>query len=467
MASAAALGAAGLLAVPGLAQAQTLTVWATDQLAQPLVAELWNKLKADFEAANPGVTVEYMPPTGTISNGAVQAAIQSNAGPDVLLTNSGIGRVSTVVNAKLIQPLTAHYSDMGWKDKIFPWLYDILSSQFGGEIYEVPDGIDAIGLWYHKDMFAEHGWSIGGSWADFEALLQKIKDAGLEPLAVGPRNGANGGHLMGNFLQAAAGSTVMGEVVSGKKAWTDPEPLLGAERVVDFARKGFISPQMAGLDQEGAMRMWINERAAIFFGGPWFIGNARAGEYPLDNMGFATIPSDIEGESKPTGGIGWSWMIPTSSKQPELAAKWIDFILSDEVMRYRAEHPTGNQISPREMPDIKPVVPVMVDVFAAAAKGVGYNPSVYGPGSAPNPCSGGAGGRAGGGARAADGRPQRRAKGPAPWGAAGGGPPPPPPPLEGGGPPPVRSAPSRQALDSSPPPSWGRPGGGRLSQREP
>ena len=38
---------------------------------------------------------------------------------------------------------------------------------------------------------------------------------------------------MGNFLQAAAGSTVMGEVVTGKKAWTDPEPLLGAERVTE------------------------------------------------------------------------------------------------------------------------------------------------------------------------------------------------------------------------------------------
>jgi len=382
MASAVALAAAGLLAVPTLAQAQTLTVWATDQLADPLVAEVWNRLKADFEAANPGVTVEYMPPTGTISNGAVQAAIQSDAGPDVLLTNSGIGRVTTVVNAKLIAPLTAHYSDMGWKDKIFPWLYEILGSQFGGEIYEVPDGIDAIGLWYHKDLFAENGWTIGGSWADFEALLQKIKDKGLEPLAVGPRNNANGGHLMGNFLQAAAGSTVMGEVAMAKKPWTDVEPLLGAQRVADFAKKGYVSAQMAGLDLEAATRLWTNKRAAIFFGGPWFIGNARKNEYPIDKMGFATIPSDLAGESKPTGGIGWSWMIPVSSKQPELAAKWIDYILSDEVMRFRAEHKTGTQISPRAMPDLNPAVPVMAEVFAAAANGVGFNPSVYMPGAA-------------------------------------------------------------------------------------
>lgn len=378
----ATLIATGIIAPITAVQAQTLVVWATDQLADPLVAEVWNKLKADFEAANPGVTVEYMPPTGTISNGAVQAAIQSDAGPDVLLTNSGIGRVTTVVDAKLIQPLTAQYTEPGWKDKIFPWLYDILASQFGGEIYEVPDGIDAIGLWYHKDLFAENGWTIGGTWADFEATLQKIKEKGLEPLAVGPRNNANGGHLMGNFLQSAAGRDAMGAVVTGKTPWTDPAPLLGAQRVVDFVKKGLLSPEMTALDLEAATRLWTNKRAAIFFGGPWFINNARGNEYDIDNMGFATIPTDLEGQSMPTGGIGWSWMVPTSSKQPDLAMKWIDYILSDEVMRFRAEHPTGTQISPRELEGIKPVVPVMAEIFAAAANGVGYNPSVYMPGSA-------------------------------------------------------------------------------------
>jgi raffinose/stachyose/melibiose transport system substrate-binding protein len=371
-----------LPAATALAQSETLTVWATDQLADPLVAEPWNKLKADFEAANPGVTVEYMPPTGTISNGAVQAAIQSDAGPDVLLTNSGIGRVTTVVNAKLVQPLTAHYADMGWKDKIFPWLYDILAGQFGGEIYEVPDGIDVIGIWYHKDLFAENGWTIGGTWADFVETLKKIKAKGLEPIAVGPRNNANGGHLMGNFLQAAAGRAAMGDVVGGNKPWTDAEPLLGAQRIVELAQQGLLSPQMTGLDLEAAARIWTNKRAAIFFGGPWFIGNARSNEYDLANMGFATIPSDIAGESLPTGGIGWSWMVPTSSKHPDLAIKWIDFILSDDVMRLCAEHPTGTQISPREIGDFKPAVPVMAEIAAAAAAGVGYNPSVYMPGAA-------------------------------------------------------------------------------------
>mgnify|MGYP006185283423 CR=1 FL=1 len=74
LASAAALMAAGLATG---AAAQTLVMWGPEQITEPLIAELWNGLKAEFEAANPGVTVEFMPPTGTISNGAVQAAMEA------------------------------------------------------------------------------------------------------------------------------------------------------------------------------------------------------------------------------------------------------------------------------------------------------------------------------------------------------------------------------------------------------
>jgi raffinose/stachyose/melibiose transport system substrate-binding protein len=369
-------------AVPAAAHAQNLVVWGSDLQADPLVNELWQEIKTRFEAANPGVTIQYMPPTGNISDGAVQAAIQSDAGPDVLLTNSGIGRVTIVANAKLVQPLTAEYEELGWKDKIYPWLYEQLSTQFDGEIYEVPDGVDAIGLWYHRDLFEENGWSLDGGWADFTATLDAVKAAGVEPIAVGIRNCCNGGHLIGNYLQAAAGSQMMGQVVSGDVAWTDPAVVAGARNLVDSVKAGHINPQMTSLDQDAAIRLWANKRAAIFFGGPWLINNVRQLDYDLSNLGYATIPSDLEDGSKPTGGVGWSWMVPVSSKQPELAMKWIDFMLSEEIMMLRAEHETGSQLMARDLPEVEPVVPVMAEVFAAAAEGVGYNPSVYIPGSA-------------------------------------------------------------------------------------
>ena len=378
MASAlAALAVAGALGATA-AQAQTLVMWGPEQITEPLVAELWNGIKADFEAANPGVTVEFMPPTGNISDGAVQAAIQSNAGPDVMLTNSGIARVTTVVNAALVAPLTAAYTERGWDKQIYPWLYEELKSQRGGEIYEVPDGLDALGIWYHKDMFAENRWTIPATYADFLTLMGQMKEKGINPIAIGPRTAGSAGHLFGNILQVSSGTPVVGEAIDGALPWTDPSIALGAVRLRELVELGYIDKEMAALDLDGAARLWFNKRAAMFVAGPWFTANARNAGYDLANAGFAAMPSDI-GASMPTGGIGWSWMIPANSKQPELAMKWIDFILSDDVMKRRAENPASTMLYPRAIKDYNPPTQILAEIFSTAAGGVGYNPSVYLP----------------------------------------------------------------------------------------
>lgn len=379
MASAlAALAATGALGAVTAAQAQTLVMWGPEQITEPLVAELWNGIRADFEAANPGVTVEFMPPTGNISDGAVQAAIQSNAGPDVMLTNSGVARVSTVVDAALVAPLTAAYAERGWDQQIYPWLYEELKSQRGGEIYEVPDGLDALGIWYHKDMFAENQWAIPATYADFLTLMGQIKEKGINPIAIGPRTAGSAGHLFGNILQASSGTPVVGEALDGKLAWTDPSIALGAVRLRELVDAGFIDKEMAALDLDGAARLWFNKRAAMFVAGPWFTANARNAGYDLANAGFAAMPSDI-GAAMPTGGVGWSWMVPANSKQPELAMKWIDFILSEDVMKRRAENPASTMLYPRAIKDYNPPTQILAEIFSTAAGGVGYNPSVYLP----------------------------------------------------------------------------------------
>ncbi|WP_342363858.1 ABC transporter substrate-binding protein [Terrarubrum flagellatum] len=375
-------GTIGFCLASGGAQAQTLKIWGPEQLTDPLVAQLWNELKADFEKLNPGVTVTFTPPTGTINTGAVQAAIQSNAGPDLVLTNSGIGRVQIVAKAKLVQPLTGYYESRGWKNQLYPWLYAELKKQFGGEIYEIPDGLDVIGMFYHKDMFEEKGWKIPATYQDFLKLLEDIKKSGVQPITVGPRNNANGGHLFGNLLQISAGKEMVGKALNNEAAWTDPALLKGAERLRELVDRGFVARDMAALDLDAAARLFFTRRAAIMVAGPWFTTNARRANFSMDKAGYAPMPSDLgSAESIPTGGVGWSWMIPTTTKQQDLALKWLDFILSDAVMMKRAEHASSWMVYPRQLKSLTPPQPILKSVFEAADKGVGYNPSVYMPGN--------------------------------------------------------------------------------------
>ena len=372
-------GAAALI-LAAAAQAETLRMWGPETIADPVTAELWNGIKAGFEAAHPGDTVEFVAPTGTISNGAVQAAIQSDAGPDVVLTNSGIGRMTVVVDAELVEPLTADY-EAGWSDLLYPWLYEQLKGDFGGEIYEVPDGLDALAIWYHNDMFAENGWAFPDTYAGFLDLMQQIQDSGMQPLVAAPANTGSAGHLFGLLLLDTAGREVMAGAVSGAIPWTDERVVAGIARMAELVDRGFVQPDMAGLNFDAGTRLFLSKRAAMFVGGPWFIGIAAGADYDTNNLGYHVMPSDLDGEAIPTGGIGWSYMIPVTSKQPALARAWIAYLLSDEVMKARAEHPSSSVIYPRALKDVTPAVPVTADIFAAAADGVGYNPSVYVPGA--------------------------------------------------------------------------------------
>lgn len=234
-------------------------------------------------------------------------------------------------------------------------------------------------------MFAENGWTIPATYTEFLDLMGKIKEKGIIPIAIGPRTAGSAGHLFGNMLQSASGTANVGKAVTGELSWTDPAMLPGAVRLRELVDQGFIDKEMAALDLDGAARLWFNKRAAMFVAGPWFTANARKAEYDLDNAGFAAMPSDL-GPGMPTGGIGWSWMIPTNSKQPELAMKWIDFILSEPVMKKRAESTASTMLYPRELPDVVPPTPILGEIFKVGAMGVGYNPSVYLPASVVDTC---------------------------------------------------------------------------------
>lgn len=268
---------------------QVLHVWGSS--VQPEIKDMWDQLKAAFEAEHPGVTVEYIIPTVSVDDGAVQAAIRSGAGPDVLLTNAGVGRVGLLAQAGLIEPLTDLYAEQGWDERLHLWLLDDLKQQYEGTLYEFPDGLDAIGLWYHRDILEQYGWDLPDTYDEFLALGDMIKEQGVFPLIVGPRSDFNGGHLFGNIIQATAGRQVMEAVIYGDGAWNQPELVEAAERLRQLVEGGYIPQEAVSLDFSEASRLWFNKRAVFLVAGPWLVNNARTAEVVMDDFGYIPMPS--------------------------------------------------------------------------------------------------------------------------------------------------------------------------------
>jgi hypothetical protein len=54
-----------------------------------------------------------------------------------------------------------------------------------GKVYTMPMDENVIGVTYNKQIFSQHGLSVPTTWADFIAVCEKLKSAGVTPLALG------------------------------------------------------------------------------------------------------------------------------------------------------------------------------------------------------------------------------------------------------------------------------------------
>ena len=129
----------------------------------------------------------------------LQTQLRSGEGPDVFAWGSGPSFGGALAKAGLVMDLTKAYEDNDWQ------VYDFAKQRvtFDGKVYGLPGEAETIGLYYNKDIFSKLGLDQPKSLADVEAASQAARKAGLTPLAVGDKEGWEGGHLLSIALSSA------------------------------------------------------------------------------------------------------------------------------------------------------------------------------------------------------------------------------------------------------------------------
>ncbi|WP_189337045.1 ABC transporter substrate-binding protein, partial [Actinoplanes ianthinogenes] len=72
---------------------------------------------------------------------------------------------------------------------------------YDGKPFAVNYSFTVFGLWYNKKLFEKNSWTIPTTWADFTALLDKIKAAGITPFSYA---GANASYYMVRAIMTSA-----------------------------------------------------------------------------------------------------------------------------------------------------------------------------------------------------------------------------------------------------------------------
>ena len=246
-----------------------------------------------YKHKNPGAEVYNAAITGGGGSAArplLQTRLAAGNPPDTWQTHSGHELLGQYVQAGYCLPLTVLYRGEGW-DKVVPQgLLDQVSK--GGEVYAVLVGLHRGNvLWYNKKVLNKHGIKVSDtlSFEQFFSAAQKLKAAGLVPLAMGDAGLWATAELFENTLLGVLGPQGWQKLFAGEMGFDDPQVKQAARlygRMLDCQ-----NADHSALSWDQAVRAVMQGKAAFTAMGDWTYGElAKAGLKENQDFGWVSSP---------------------------------------------------------------------------------------------------------------------------------------------------------------------------------
>ncbi|BBH68434.1 carbohydrate ABC transporter, N-acetylglucosamine/diacetylchitobiose-binding protein [Actinoplanes sp. OR16] len=138
-----------------------------------------------IKAAFPQLQLTY---TGTESQTQVLQPRFVGGTPPDFVDNTGAGQmdINALISQEQVLDLTPLFDAPSVDDPAVPLKDTLLTGTLEAATYNgvprvVPYTTGPQGLWYDRKLFAKNGWAAPATWADFLAVLEKAKAAGLQP----------------------------------------------------------------------------------------------------------------------------------------------------------------------------------------------------------------------------------------------------------------------------------------------
>lgn len=172
---------------------------------------LFNKIKPEFEAANPGVTVDLQPIAANDDDYTTKLALaqgSAETAPDIFYEDSF--RVRSDIDAGYLLNLDSHLA--GWDE----WSQFVEGAKAAGRgddgsIYAIPLGTDTRGIWYSKPVLEAAGIALPWepkTWDDILDAARTIKASqpDVVPFNMYAGTGTGEGTVMQSFYELLYGT---------------------------------------------------------------------------------------------------------------------------------------------------------------------------------------------------------------------------------------------------------------------
>ena len=350
-----ALGALPRWAWLAQAQDDDLIFWDSNNSGE--LQELVETLAEEFEAQKQGVTVEHQGFETAQLDDQLQRAIQSGEGPDISQINNGENSMGPLVRAGLILPMDDYAEQYGWNNLLSPGLiarnrYTEDGETIGqGVLWGVSSTAEIVGFYYNKQIFADNGVEIPETFADLEAAMQTFKDAGVTPLVFGNLDPWPAIHLFGAIHGTMTTREYLDGLIyrQGDQSWETDEIKQAAAKLQEWKQNGYLLEGFEGISPDDAVSLFAAGQGAMLMQGSWDAPNLAA--QMNENVGFFLMPpQEAGGTVLHVGGVGIPYGITENAENPDLAAEFINFLVSERALELMVEQTAlPGQTVPAEM----------------------------------------------------------------------------------------------------------------------
>lgn len=316
----------------------TLTVW--DQEVREGIGTAIEQLNTEFMAANPGVTIARQQKSFDDLKATVKLALADPNGPDIAQVNQGRPDMGAAVQAGLLLPLTDYATKYGWDKR---WGAGVLARNsftedgktFGtGNLYGVSVTGEIVGLFYDKDLATKNNLQLPPP--SFDAMMQAMaaaKGGGDVPIAFGALDG-DALQIYGSILETMVQTQWLDDFIYGRNnvSFSTPETIAAAAKLVELSDKGYFTKGYEGIGYDDSVKLFTAGKGLLLWTGSW-IGATLTGQAGEKFGFFRTPPQAAGGSALSIGGVGLPWSIRKTTKNPDCAAAYLDYITSDHAMQ--------------------------------------------------------------------------------------------------------------------------------------
>ncbi|MER9252251.1 substrate-binding domain-containing protein [Mesorhizobium sp. M0598] len=351
---------AGALAgfpMPALSQSSEVTIISDENNADAL--RILRRIAAGFEKQS-GTKVVINNMDHEAHKTAIRNYLVAGA-PDVCFWFSG-NRMRAFVTRGLFDDI----SDLFEKEKY----KDVLGATTGavtvdGKQYGLPTGGTMWGMFYRKDVFAEHGLTVPATWDEFLAYGQKSKTAGLIPVSIGTKELWPAAGWFDQMNLRINGLDKHFALMNGKMAYTDPALTSVFDHWEELIKQGFFTPDQTSFGWQEAGAFLAQKKAGMMNLGAFV--KATFPEQDLEQLTFAPFPK-IDGALDRYEEFSVNSVhIPANAKNKAGAREFLAFFYRPENFGPYLE-PGGNVPPRNDLPASKdPLVNAAVESLKTVA----------------------------------------------------------------------------------------------------